>query len=106
MLGPEAAGVSQLQDLIQRLINLSVGLAFIALVVMLTWGGFKLLTSGGDPKALSSAGQTFTWTLLGILFMVIAWLIIKIISAFTGVDLTHFCLGFAPLCTWNQLLFL
>lgn len=89
-----AAGVGQLQELFQRIINLSVGLAFIVLTIMLVVGGIRYLTSGGDPKALSSASTTLTWALLGMFFLVIAWLILLLIKAFTGVDVTIFCISF------------
>lgn len=97
-MGPGAPGLDQLQQLIQRIINLSVGLAFVALLVMLIVGGIKYLTSGGEPKPLSSANNTLTWAILGIVFLVIIWLILLLIKAFTGVDVTKFCIGFAPYC--------
>src|SRR3972149_4447789 len=94
ILGPLPAGATQLEQLVQRIINLSVGGAFIALTVVLVWAGIKYLTSGGDPKSVSSAHSTVTWALLGILFLAIAWLILKLIAAFTGVDVTKFCISF------------
>lgn len=93
-MGPDAAGLPQLQQLLQRIINLSVGLAFIALLIMLILGGIKYLTSGGEPKPLSSANNTITWAILGIIFLVLIWLILLLIEAFTGVNVTKFCLGF------------
>lgn len=95
-----AAGVGQLQELVQRIINLSVGLAFIILTVMLVVAGIRYLTSGGDPKGLSAASNALTWALLGMLFLVIAWLILLLIKAFTGVDVTIFCISFTG-CSAN-----
>lgn len=97
-MGPEAAGLPQLQQLFQRLINLSVGIAFIATTIMLVVAGIRYITSGGEPKSLAAAHQTVTWALLGIIFMASAWLILKLIEAFSGVRVTDFCLGFAPYC--------
>jgi len=93
-LGPGPAGVIQLQQLITRMINLSVEFGFIALTFMLIVGGLKYLTSGGDAKNVQSAQQTITWALLGILFLVLAIVILRIISVFTGVDLLHFSISF------------
>ncbi|MBI4037066.1 hypothetical protein HY385_01440 [Candidatus Daviesbacteria bacterium] len=90
----EPAGVEQLQDIIQRIINLITEGAFIVLLVMLIMAGIRYITSGGEQKALQSAHNTLTWAMLGILFMVIAWLILLLIKAFTGVDVTKFCIGF------------
>lgn len=91
-----AAGLIQLQQLFLRIINLIVPLAFIILTIMLLIGGIKFLTSGGDAKATQSAGQTMTWALLGILFLALAWLVLLLIKAFTGVDVTNFSLFYFP----------
>lgn len=93
-----AAGVTQLQEMFQRFLNLSVGLAFLALTAALIWAGIKFITSGGDAKALSSTWSIVTWSILGILFLVIGWLTIMLIEAFTGVPVTRFCIGFRPYC--------
>lgn len=83
-------GLPQLQQLFLRLINLMVPLAFIVLTIMLIVGGVRYLVSGGDSKATQVAGQTITWALLGILFLALAWVVLLLIKAFTGVDVTNF----------------
>jgi len=93
-----AAGIEQLNQLFARIINLSVGIAFIAVLIMLIVTGIKYLTSGGEAKPLASANNALTWTLLGLIFLVIIWLVLLLIKAFTGVDVTKFCIGFAPYC--------
>jgi len=93
-VGP--AGVKQLQEIVLRIINLSVPLAFIVLTIMLFIAGIKFITSGGEAKPLQSAGQTVTFALLGILFLVLTGLILRLIEAFTGVPIfSQFCIGFA-----------
>ncbi len=84
------AGLDQFEAMVGNLISVIVGLGFIATLVMLIMAGFKYLTSGGEPKAIAAAHQTFTWALLGILFMAIAWLLLQLIAAFTGIDVTIF----------------
>lgn len=84
---PPTAGLTQIEELVARLIGLSIPIAFIALVVVLVWAGIKYLTSGGDKKAIQSATMTVTWGLLGILFLAIAWLVLQLIANFTGIDL-------------------
>lgn len=82
----QPAGLTQIEEMVGRVINLFVGLSFIALVVMLVWSGIKFLTSGGEPKAIQSASQTVTWALLGMLFLVLVWLILQLVANFTGID--------------------
>lgn len=93
-MNPGPSGILQLQDLIQRIINLSVGFAFIALTVVLVVAGIRFITSGGEPKSLGQASQAMTWALLGILFLAIIWLILQLIKAFSGIDVTNVCIGF------------
>lgn len=95
-MNPPPAGIGEFQNLIIRLINISVGLAFVILTVVLVWAGIKYITSGGDTKSLQTARDTITWGLLGILFLVLGWLILKLIEAFTGVPVSsQFCIGFS-----------
>lgn len=95
-LGPGPAGVLQLQEMIQRITNLIVPISFIAVTIMLIVAGIKFLTSGGETKPIQAAGQTVTWALLGLLFLILAWLILMLIQAVTGstIDITKFCIGF------------
>lgn len=89
-MGPDAAGLQEIENVVTSLITVIVGLGFVVMLVMLVLAGIKYLTSGGEPKAVQAAHYTVTWALLGILFMAIAWLILQLIRAFTGIDVTIF----------------
>lgn len=91
---PGPAGVTQLKEMFTRIINLSVEAAFTVLTIMLVYAGIKYITSGGDPKAISAASTTITWALLGILFLAIGWLLLRLVENFTNIPVTHFCIGF------------
>lgn len=92
-LGPEPAGPAQIEQLVSRILSLSVGLIFVALVFVLIWAGIRYLISGGEAKVIQQAASTITWAGLGILFLAIAWMVLLLIEAFTGVKLTVFCLN-------------
>jgi hypothetical protein len=68
-------------------------IGFVAFVMVLI-GGFKILTSGGDPKGLSGGKQTITLAVAGIALSIISWLILLLIKNTTGVDVTQFKFGF------------
>lgn len=86
-----AEGVASIQCLIPLLSNIIravVSLGAVALFVMLLAGGFNFLFSAGDQKKLEAARGTVTQAIVGIAVMTLAYLIIKTISVFTGVDVT------------------
>ncbi len=89
-MGPPAAGLTQIEDIFKNVISVIVGLGFITMLVMIVLAGIKYLTSGGEPKAVQAAHQAISWALLGIFFMAIAWLVLLLIKAFTGIDVTIF----------------
>lgn len=84
------AGLDQIEQVFTNVVSVVVGLGFITLLIMLVWAGIKYLTSAGEPKAIQSAHQTVTWALLGVVFMAIAWIVLQLIHAFTGIDVTIF----------------
>ncbi len=84
-----AAQLSCLAPLIENVIRAVVSLGAVALFVMLLVGGFNFLFSGGDQKKLEAARGTVTQAIVGIVVMTVAFLIIKTISVFTGVDVTQ-----------------
>jgi hypothetical protein len=85
--------VAQLQDLegvFGNVVNVVLGLAGIVLFIMLILGGFGYITSGGDPKKIESARNTLTYAIGGMIFIALAYLILKFIEVFTGVPVTEF----------------
>ena len=85
--------IKDLVDIIENIISIAIRLAGILAFIMLLIGGFKYLTSGGDPKAAESARKTITYAILGLVLIIAAWFILKFLSEFTGVDLTEFTIG-------------
>lgn len=96
--GQLPAGAQQLQTIILTLIGYSVALAFMALTIMFIYAGLKFILSGGEPKNIQSARNTATYAVIGIIMLVIAWLILQLIQAITGVCVTRFSIGFSLTC--------
>lgn len=85
-----AATIQCLQPLFRNVVTAILSLVGVALFVMFVVGGFKFLVSGGDQKQLQSAQQTLTYAVIGLVVIVLAFLILRTISTFTGVDVTKF----------------
>ena len=77
-------------NILMAMIPLSGLVAFIMILV----GGFKILTSGGDPKGMAGGKQTITLAVAGIALSIVSWLILLLVKNTTGVDVTQFKFGF------------
>ena len=94
--GPDkdVATIQSLETLFANLVRSIVALAGIALFVMLLVAGFKFLFSAGDQKKLEEARGTLTNAVIGLVVIVSAYLILRIIASFTGLTtLTTFDLN-------------
>ncbi|MBI2022229.1 hypothetical protein HYS97_00030 [Candidatus Daviesbacteria bacterium] len=61
-------------------------LAGVAAIFFVAFAGLKFLTSGGDPQKVESAKKTLTFAIIGLVIIVSAYFIIKIVSEVTNVD--------------------
>lgn len=84
------AQLSQLEDVFGNVVTSLLALGGIVLFLMLLTGGFKYLTSGGDPKATETAQKTLSYAIGGMILLAGSYLILRIISDFTGADVTNF----------------
>jgi hypothetical protein len=84
------ATFKDLEVIFARIVSVIASLAGIAALAMLIVGGFRYLSSGGDPKAAAAARNTMTYAFIGILLLIGTWLILKILENITGVTLTKF----------------
>ena len=82
------ASIGCIIPLITNLIKAVVSLGAVALFIMLLVGGFNFLFSAGDQKKLEAARGTVTQAIVGIIIMTLAFVILRTISVFTGVDVT------------------
>lgn len=88
--GDNPAKFSDIEAIFSNILSVLIPFAGVAIFVMILIGGFKFLTSAGDPKATASAGQTITWAIIGLLFLIGAWLVLVFIKQITGIDVTLF----------------
>lgn len=85
-----AAPISELDKVFSNVLIIALGLAGVALFIMLIIGGIKWITAGGDPKAVESAKGTVTYAIVGVIFLALAYIILVFIKTFTNVDVTQF----------------
>lgn len=86
----DPATIQDFQGIVKTILNLAVQFAGIAVFILLLVGGFKYLTSGGNPEAKKSASGTITYAILGLALLLGSWLILLLIQEITGVEVTKF----------------
>lgn len=54
-------------------------LAGLVCLIFVVLAGYKWITAGGNPEQISSASKTLTWAIIGLVFVLIAELLLKTI---------------------------
>lgn len=85
-----AATLEGLENVFDSVVGVVLGFGGIVLFFMLIVGGFQFITAGGDPAKVEQAKKTLTYAIMGVVLLALAFLILKFISTFTGVDVTQF----------------
>jgi len=83
--GDCAHTIEGLGPIFVNIISILIPVGGIILFIMLVVGGFSMMTSSGDPRRAEGAKNTITYAILGVVVLALAFLIIQIIAAFTGV---------------------
>ena len=89
-IAPPLQGYSDLGKFISNVVQLSFIVAVLAVLVMLVWGAFEWITSGGDKDAVSKARNRIINALIGLAVLAVAFAIFKVAGQFLGFDTTNF----------------
>lgn len=73
--------------IIRAIIRFIVIVAFILAFVFLLIGGIRWITAGGDEKAVASARGMITAALIGLVIVLVAFAIIKVVETFFNVTI-------------------
>jgi len=72
-------GSSRIQDLIKDAINIFSVIVGIVAVIMIIYGGFRYITSGGDSGAVSGAKNTIIYAIVGLIIVALAQFIVQFV---------------------------
>ena len=59
-------------DVAKIVVDVLVGFAIPILGIMIIWGAFQLITSGGDPSKISAGKKTLLWAVVGFAIVLLA----------------------------------
>lgn len=83
--GIEQLGQSNVATTISKLIPYLIGIAGLFLLFYLVAGGFGIMTSKGDPKAIEAAKAKITTAIIGFVVIAIGYLLVELVGLITGV---------------------
>ena len=75
-LGP---GVNTLSEFVVKLLRAVVGIGGVISVFFLIYAGFLFVKASGNEEAIKTAKKTFSWTCLGIMILLGAEVLARII---------------------------
>ncbi|TSA44794.1 hypothetical protein D4R52_03680 [bacterium] len=82
---PDATGTglpneAKTSDIVMRVIQILLAVAGLVAVIFLIVGGFRYILAGGNEEAAESAKKTITNAIIGIVIIILAFVIVRVIS--------------------------
>ncbi len=85
-VGAGVAKLSCIPVVISNLISWGLNLGVIFALAFMIYAGFKMITSGGDPKKIDDARKTLVYAILGLVIIFISFFIVNVIAYLTGAE--------------------
>jgi ABC-type Fe3+ transport system permease subunit len=80
-IGGCSGGESDLQRIIELVVNIFSVIIGIVAVIMIMYGGFKYITSGGDSSQTASAKNTVIYAIIGLVIVALAQFLVHFVLA-------------------------
>ena len=84
---PAINNVSNIVSVIRAIIQFILVVAFVLAFVFLLIGGIRWITAGGDEKNVAAARNMITAALIGLVVVLVAFALIKLVETFFGVSI-------------------
>ena len=72
---------------LKNIINAAFILAAAIAVILIILSGIRLLVSGGDPEKVARARKSLTFTIIGLVIILLSFVIINLIGRVTGAQI-------------------
>lgn len=93
---PPGKGYANLGDFVTNFLGLAFIVALLVVLVMLIWGAFEWITSGGDKEAVGKARSRIINALIGLAVLAVAFALTRLAAQFTGLDVTNIVIPRPP----------
>lgn len=78
----EPPQISGLVAIVANIFGVVMPVGQVLAVIMIIYGGYMWMISGGDPSRIKSAQGTLTWSVLGLIFLSIFKMILNAVFNF------------------------
>lgn len=75
-----------LGDVVSALVPILFVTTGLILLLFLVWGGFGIMTSGGDPKAMEAAKAKITNAITGFVIIFVAFWLVQLLGLIFGIS--------------------
>ncbi|NCN03524.1 MAG: hypothetical protein GW942_00430 [Candidatus Pacebacteria bacterium] len=86
----DVATIQGFACLISNVLGVAITIIGMLALVMFVAASFRYLTSGGNSKSTEQAKGTITYAITGLVVALSAFILLNLISNFTGVDVSSF----------------
>lgn len=76
-IGIGQKGTTDVSAIISVVIKAALGIIGALTLLMLVWGGFQWLTSGGSPEKVKAGTQTMIWAIIGVILVFASYLLLS-----------------------------
>jgi hypothetical protein len=76
---PSVDATTKVNDLVKLIINIFSVIVGIVAVIMIIFGGFKYITSGGDSSSVTGAKNTILYAIIGLVVVAMAQFIVRFV---------------------------
>lgn len=83
-IAPPPQGYKDLGPFITNLVTLAFSVGILVVLVMLLWGAFEWIVSGGDKEAVGKARNRIINALIGLAVMAVAFALAKVGAQILG----------------------
>ncbi len=82
----EAATIQGFECLVANILATATSFIGMAAFIMIIFGAFLYLTSGGNSSGIETAKKSMTYGIIGIIVALMAYFVIVLLADFTGVE--------------------
>ena len=87
---PPEGAIQDFSPVISGALTIIIAIAALICLVYLIWGGIEWMTSGGEKTAVSAAKAKLTAAFIGLIIVLAAFAIIKLLEYLFGFDILEF----------------